>query len=41
MKNKLKYIKNIHGDGKSSIKIYRILKKLKNYNKFLNKNTTY
>ena len=41
MKSKFKNVKNIHGDGKSSKKIYNILKKIKNYNKFLDKNTTY
>ena len=41
MKKKIKNIKNLHGDGKSSKRIFRILKKIK-INKFiLNKNTTY
>ena len=41
LKNKLGKIKNIHGDGKSSKRIYKILKK-NNVNKFfLNKDTTY
>jgi len=40
-KNKLKKIRNIHGDGKSSLKIYKIIKHLKINNFLLNKDTTY
>ncbi|OUV60958.1 MAG: UDP-N-acetylglucosamine 2-epimerase (hydrolyzing) [Cellvibrionales bacterium TMED122] len=41
MKNKLKNIKNIHGDGKSSKRIYQVLKKIRINQFFLNKDTTY
>jgi len=41
LKNKLKKIKNIHGDGKSSNRIYRIIKNIKISNYLLNKDTTY
>ncbi len=40
-KKKFNHIKNIHGDGKSSMRIYKILKKLKLTKSLLNKNTTY
>ncbi len=40
-KSKFSNIKNIHGDGKSSMRIYKILKKLKLTKSLLNKNTTY
>tara|TARA_A100001011_G_C14289229_1_gene835311 strand:+ start:167 stop:1288 length:1122 start_codon:yes stop_codon:yes gene_type:complete len=36
-----KRIKNIHGDGKSSIRIFKILDSISNNKKFLNKKTTY
>ena len=39
--NKHKFLKNIHGDGKSSDKITKIIRKIKNFNKLLNKKTTY
>ncbi len=41
IKAKLGKIKNLHGDGKSSIRIYKILKKIEINNFFLNKDTTY
>jgi UDP-hydrolysing UDP-N-acetyl-D-glucosamine 2-epimerase len=41
LKNKLKKIKNVHGDGKSSIRIYKIIKNLKINEFLLNKDTTY
>ena len=41
LKNKLSKIKNIHGDGKSSKRIYKILNKIKINKYFLNKDTTY
>tara|TARA_Y100001958_G_C21199993_1_gene526815 strand:- start:478 stop:1602 length:1125 start_codon:yes stop_codon:yes gene_type:complete len=41
VKNNLHNIKNIHGDGNSSIRIYKILKKLRITKSLLNKNTTY
>ena len=41
LKNKLGKIKNIHGDGKSSKRIYKILKKINVDKFFLNKDTTY
>ncbi len=41
VKNNLRNIKNIHGDGNSSIRIYKILKKLRITKSLLNKNTTY
>jgi len=41
MKNKFKKLKNIHGDGKSSKRIFNILQKLKITKKLLNKDTTY
>lgn len=41
IKDKIKNIKNIHGDGKSSQRIYSVLKKIKIDNMILTKNTTY
>jgi GDP/UDP-N,N'-diacetylbacillosamine 2-epimerase (hydrolysing) len=41
IKNSIKNLKNIHGDGKSSKKIYKILKKIKITQNLLTKNTTY
>jgi|TARA_B100001057_G_C22867141_1_gene957045 UDP-hydrolysing UDP-N-acetyl-D-glucosamine 2-epimerase len=41
IKHKIKNIKNLHGDGKSSQRIYSVLKKIKIDNKILIKNTTY
>jgi GDP/UDP-N,N'-diacetylbacillosamine 2-epimerase (hydrolysing) len=41
VKGKLNKIKNLHGDGKSSNRIYKILKKIKPNDFFLNKDTTY
>ncbi len=41
MKDKLNNIRNIHGDGKSSMRIYKVLKKIKLNKFFLNKDTTY
>lgn len=41
LKNKLNKIKNIHGDGKSSLRIYKIIKNLKVNEFLLNKDTTY
>ena len=41
IKNKIGNIKNIHGDGLSSKRIYRILKKININKKLLTKNTTY
>ena len=41
IKNRIKKIKNLHGDGKSSRRIYNILKKIKINKSFLVKNTTY
>jgi GDP/UDP-N,N'-diacetylbacillosamine 2-epimerase (hydrolysing) len=41
LNNKLKKIKNVHGDGKSSIRIYKIIKNLKINEFLLNKDTTY
>ncbi len=41
IKKKIKNIKNLHGDGKSSQRIYSVLKKIKINNKILIKNTTY
>ncbi len=41
IKNTLRNIKNIHGDGKSAVRIYKILKKIKNSKNLLAKDTTY
>ena len=41
IKKKIKNIKNLHGDGKSSQRIYSVLKKIKINNKILIKNTIY
>ena len=41
IKTKIKNIKNIHGDGKSSKRIYKFLKKVKISKELLNKDTTY
>jgi len=41
IKNKIKNLKNLHGDGKSSKRIYKILKKIKLTQNLLTKNTTY
>ena len=41
IKKKIKGIKNLHGDGKSSQRIYSVLKKIRINNKILIKNTTY
>ena len=41
IKKHIKKIKNIHGDGNSSKRIYKILKKIKIDENLLNKNTTY
>tara|TARA_B100001057_G_scaffold167422_1_gene168139 strand:- start:2345 stop:3475 length:1131 start_codon:yes stop_codon:yes gene_type:complete len=41
IKKKIKNIKNLHGDGKSSQRIYSIIKKIKIDKKILTKNTTY
>ncbi len=41
IKKQLRNIKNLHGNGRSSEKIYRILKKIKIDSFLLNKNTTY
>ncbi len=41
IKNRLGNIKNIHGDGNSSKRIYKVLKKIKPNKFFLNKDTTY
>ncbi len=41
IKNKIKNIKNLHGDGKSSKRILKILKNIKIDKFILNKNTTY
>ena len=41
IKKKLRNIKNLHGNGRSSEKIYKILKKIKIDSFLLNKNTTY
>lgn len=38
---KHKYLKNIHGDGNASDKIIRVIKKIYNFKKLLNKKTTY
>ena len=40
-RNKFKKIINIHGDGKSSERIYKVISKLKITSELLNKNTTY
>ena len=39
--NKKSKINNLHGDGKSSERIIKVLKNIKNYRKFLVKKTTY
>jgi GDP/UDP-N,N'-diacetylbacillosamine 2-epimerase (hydrolysing) len=39
--HKHKNLKNIHGDGKASEKIIRVIKRIKNFEKLLNKKTTY
>ncbi len=41
IKKQLRNIKNLHGNGRSSEKIYKILKKIKIDSFLLNKNTTY
>ena len=43
LKNQNKYlkIKNIHGDGKSSERIYKVINKIKINKKLVNKNTIY
>ena len=41
IKSKISKIKNLHGDGKSSKRIYDILKKIDINQNILNKNTTY
>jgi UDP-hydrolysing UDP-N-acetyl-D-glucosamine 2-epimerase len=41
IKNKLNNLKNIHGDGKSSKRIYKILKQIKITQELLIKDTTY
>ncbi len=41
IKNKIKNVKNLHGDGKSSKRILKILKNIKIDKFILNKNTTY
>lgn len=41
IKKKLKNIRNLHGDGKSSKRIYNVLKKIKIKKELFNKNTTY
>ena len=41
IKNSIKNLKNIHGDGKSSKRIYKILKKIKLTQNLLTKDTTY
>ena len=41
IKRKISKIKNLHGDGTSSKRIYNILKKININQSILNKNTTY
>jgi GDP/UDP-N,N'-diacetylbacillosamine 2-epimerase (hydrolysing) len=41
IKEKLNNIKNIHGDGRSAVRIYKALKKIKKSQNLLTKNTTY
>ena len=41
IKNKINNIKNIHGDGKSSQRIFKVLKNIKISKNLLTKKTTY
>ena len=38
---KHKYLKNLHGDGNAADKIIRVIKKIHDFKKLLNKKTTY
>ena len=41
IKEKINNIKNVHGDGRSAVRIYKALKKIKKSQTLLTKNTTY